>query len=122
MTVQPDGGTLALRIGDRVAYSAEWLNATQQHLTLSPGAQGWLVGGAAFARGVIVGDNNTPLLAVQWDGEPEPRLVLDANLCRADRIHLDAVAADAERTRRALQSLQIEDDIIRSRGREKADA
>ena len=71
-----------INIGDRVAFSRQFLKSTGQ-------CTGW----APFARGTVSALaplGGIALAVIEWDGGQGSK-VLVSNLVRQDRIHLEAV-------------------------------
>lgn len=65
--------------GARVTYAARWLRATAAHEL-------------AFRRGTVVDCGGGVLARVEWDDRPgEPQPVMERNLVRLDRVHLEPV-------------------------------
>lgn len=74
-----------ITVGARVAFAREFLRNTGQFT-------GW----APFARGVVMLQSKplregVHMVTVQWDKGSKPSNVLDCNLVREDRIHLELV-------------------------------
>lgn len=73
---------MSINIGDRVALSAKFLRSIGDYSHAS-----------ASKRGTVVsceGTDSWRLLGIEWDGDVDgPRHVLDKNLVRAARIHLE---------------------------------
>jgi hypothetical protein len=77
------GVTAPISIGDRVAYSREFLRNTAQHTGWAPFARGEVTGFVELSKGYI-------LVEVRWDDGTGSN-VLPVNLVREDRIPFEPV-------------------------------
>lgn len=91
--------THTIQVGDRVAYSANWLRSTGNYAGILPQLRGTVVGTEPFGA--------AQLCTIAWDGYRAPSQyhddglgrVLAANLTLASRIGADSAKARAVRTK-----------------------
>lgn len=73
---------MKFKFGDRVAFSAKYLKATQQYSGEKP-----------FRRGTVISttleEYDPYLVTIEWDGGKKGS-ALSSNLVHVDRIHLEA--------------------------------
>jgi hypothetical protein len=72
----------SIEIGDKVAFSRQFLQSINMHT-------GW----PPFARGTVIDinevDRDYKLALIEWTDKPEPTWINVANLVRTDQIHLE---------------------------------